>query len=105
MLAGYLLGRYDSAALRIVGGVRAERTYNDIRAFAINEDTLDITPNRSTRSYTDWLPSLTIRAEPAKNLVLRLAGYKNLVRPKLSNLAPRVVLNEELDAEFGNPNL
>ncbi len=105
VLAGYVLGRYDNAALRIIGGVRFERTHNDIRAFAINEDTLAITPNRSTRSYTDWLPSLTIRAEPAPNLVLRLAGYKNLVRPKLSNLAPRVVLNEELEAEFGNPNL
>ncbi|WP_077148476.1 TonB-dependent receptor [Sphingopyxis sp. KK2] len=105
VLAGYALGRYDSSTLRIVGGVRFERTYNDIRAFAISEDTLDITANRITRNYTDWLPSLTFRFEPAQNLVLRLAGYKNLVRPKLSNLAPRVVVNEDLEAEFGNPNL
>ncbi|GAO76835.1 MULTISPECIES: TonB-dependent receptor [unclassified Sphingopyxis] len=105
VLAGYVLGRFDGSAVRVVGGVRFERTYNDIRAFATNEDTLDVTPNRSTRSYTDWLPSLTLRFEPAQNLVLRLAGYKNLVRPKLSNLAPRVLVNEDLDAEFGNPNL
>ena len=105
VLAGYMLGRFDGSALRVIGGIRFERTYNDIRAFAINEDTLDITPNQSTRSYTDWLPSLTIRYEPAQNLVLRLAGYKNLVRPKLSNLAPRVVVNNNQDAEFGNPNL
>lgn len=105
VLAGYLLGRYDNSALRIVGGVRFERTYNDIRAFTTNEDTLAVTPNRSTRSYTDWLPSLTVRFEPAKDLVLRLAGYKNLVRPKLSNLAPRILVNQADEAEFGNPDL
>ncbi len=105
VLAGYLLGRYDSSQVRVVGGVRFERTYNDIRAFTTNEDTLAVTPNRSTRSYTDWLPSLTIRFEPARDLVLRLAGYKNLVRPKLSNLAPRILVNQADEAEFGNPNL
>lgn len=105
VLAGYLLGRYDTDTLRIVGGVRMERTYNDIRASSVNEDTLDVIPNRATRSYTDWLPSLTFRYEPVRNVVLRLAGYKNLVRPKLSNLAPRVLVNEDAEAEFGNPNL
>ena len=105
VLAGYLLGRYDSSTLRIIGGLRFERTFNDIRAFTTNEDTLDVTPNRSTRSYTDWLPSLTFRFEPSRNLVLRLAGYKNLVRPKLSNLAPRILVNQDDEAEFGNPNL
>jgi len=105
VLAGYLLGRYDNASLRVVGGLRMERTYNDIRAFAVNEDTLAVTPNHVTRSYTDWLPSLTFRYEPVGKIVLRLAGYKNLVRPKLSNLAPRVLVNDDREAEFGNPNL
>jgi TonB-dependent receptor len=105
VLAGYMLGRYDSSTVRVVGGIRFERTYNDIRAFTTNEDTLAVTPNRSTRSYTDWLPSLTVRFEPTQDLVLRLAGYKNLVRPKLSNLAPRILVNQADEAEFGNPNL
>lgn len=105
VLAGYLLGRFDTSDLRVIGGVRFERTYNDVRAFSTNEDTGVATPNRSTRSYTDWLPSLTVRYEPVRNLVLRVAGYKNLVRPKLSNLAPRVLINQDDEAEFGNPNL
>lgn len=105
VLAGYGLLRFDSSQFRVIGGVRMEWTYNDIRAFAVNEDTLAVTPNRVTRSYTDWLPSLTLRYEPVENLVLRLAGYKNLVRPKLSNLAPRIVVNQDGEAEFGNPNL
>jgi len=105
VLAGYLLGRYDSADVRVIGGLRFERTYNDIRAFTTNEDTGVATPNHSTRSYTDWLPSLTLRYEPTRNVVLRAAGYKNLVRPKLSNLAPRILVNQDDEAEFGNPNL
>lgn len=107
VLAGYLLGRFDNSELRVIGGVRVERTRNDIRAFVTQTDGDDVfvTPNRVTRSYTDWLPSLTLRYEPARNTVLRLAGYKSLVRPKLSNLAPRVLVNEDDEAEFGNPNL
>ena len=107
VLAGYLLGRYDGGSFRAIGGLRVERTYNDIRAFTTTTDGDDafVTPNRVTRSYTDWLPSLTLRFEPQRNLVLRLAGYKSLVRPKLSNLAQRVLVNEDDEAEFGNPNL
>jgi len=119
IVAGYLLGRWDSAQLRIIGGVRMERTKNDIRAkltqfveegeeyegVELDEDTVFVSPNRFTRSYTDWLPSLTLRYEPQRNLVLRAAGYKSLVRPKLSNLAPRFELDEDLEAVVGNPNL
>ena len=107
VMAGYLLGRLDLASLRVIGGVRMERTHNDIGAFVTSTDgtNVTVTPNRVTRNYTDWLPSLTFRYEPTRNVVLRLGGYKSLVRPKLSNLAPRVLVNEDDEAEFGNPNL
>ncbi|MBX3594162.1 TonB-dependent receptor [Sphingomonas sp.] len=107
VLAGYLLGRYDSDRVRVIGGLRVERTYNDIRAFTTSTDgtTVTVVPNRTTRSYTDWLPSATLRFEPQRNVVLRLAGYKSLVRPKLSNLAQRSLVNEDDEAEFGNPAL
>jgi len=119
VLAGYLLGRWETDQVRVIGGLRMERTRNDIRAkltqlfleddvyegVTLTEDTVIVTPNQFKRSYTDWLPSLTIRYEPANDLVLRLAGYKSLVRPKLSNLAPRFDVNEDGEATFGNPNL
>nr|WP_239019808.1 TonB-dependent receptor [Sphingomonas suaedae] len=107
VLAGYLLGRWDSGALRAIGGVRVERTKNNIRGFLTETDGNDVTvsPTRFLRDYTDWLPSLTLRYEPVRNVVLRFGGYKSLVRPKLSNLAPRFVINDDLEAEFGNPNL
>ena len=107
ILATYLLGRWDSEKLRVIGGVRMEQTRNDINAFTTQSDgdTVTVTPNRFVRSYTDWLPSLTLRYEPARNLVLRLGGYKSLVRPKLSDLAPRFDINEDDEATTGNPNL
>jgi TonB-dependent receptor len=58
------------------------------------------------RSYTTWLPSLTVRWNNDEgNVVARAAGYKSLVRPNLSDLAPRYSYNDDYEAEFGNPYL
>ncbi|MCB2089492.1 MAG: TonB-dependent receptor [Sphingomonadaceae bacterium] len=107
ILAGYMLARWDSSTLRVIGGVRVEKTDNTLNGNIIADDGNDVfvTPISFTRNYTDWLPSLTVRFEPQQNLVLRLAGYKSLVRPKLSKLAPRFTINEDDEAEFGNPDL
>ena len=110
ILASYLMGRWDSDTLRVIAGVRMEQTRNDIRAFqtlATGDEVEDITitPTRFVRNYTNWLPSLTVRYEPVTNLVFRFGGYKSLVRPKLSNLAPRFDINEDGEATLGNPNL
>ncbi|HEX7853729.1 MAG TPA: TonB-dependent receptor [Sphingobium sp.] len=106
IISGYVLGRWDSATLRVIGGVRMEHTSNDIRAFLTREeDPFNPTPIQVNRSYTDWLPSLMVRYEPVRNTVLRLGGYKSLVRPKLSNLAPRFLINADGEAEYGNAGL
>ncbi|BAV65426.1 TonB-dependent receptor [Sphingobium cloacae] len=102
--AAYLLGRWDSSALRVIGGVRMEHTKNDITGNLLDLDAETLTVLNFKRSYTDWLPSLTVRYEPVSNLVLRAGGYKSLVRPKLSQLAPKVVI-EDNEGEFGNPDL
>jgi TonB-dependent receptor len=108
IMAGYLLGRYDSTTLRAIAGVRVERTSNELNGNLVvddGDDVTDVIPVFITRSYTDWLPSATVRFSPQQNLVFRVAAYKSLVRPKLSDLAPRYTINEDLEAEFGNPNL
>src|SRR5690606_24739810 len=40
ILAGYLLGRFDNSVLRVIGGVRVERTRNEFMAnsLTVNED-------------------------------------------------------------------
>ncbi len=108
ILATYLLGRWESDRVRVIGGVRVEQTRNDINAFLTDTDedeNVSITPTRFVRNYSDWLPSLTLRYEPVRDIVLRLGGSKSLVRPKLSQLAPRFDINEDREATLGNPNL
>ncbi|KMS52779.1 TonB-dependent receptor [Novosphingobium barchaimii LL02] len=106
--AGYAMARWDSSTLRVIGGVRMERTHNELNGFLTTDngdDTITVDPVQYKRNYTNWLPSLTLRYSPEQNLVARFAGYKTIVRPKLSQLAPRFTVNEDLEAEFGNPNL
>lgn len=105
--AGYLLARWDSDTLRAIGGLRMEHTHNVLNGNVVADDgdNVFVTPVSFKRNYTDWLPSLTLRFQPQQNLVLRLAGYKSLVRPKLSKLAPIFTINEDNEAEFGNPDL
>lgn len=113
ILAGYLMGRYDSSTLRIIGGVRVEQTKNEFiaNALEVNEDaeTLAITPIQFKRNYTDWLPSLNLRYEATPNVVLRAGVFRSLMRPKLSDVAPRFVVEENEDGDregaFGNPDL
>ncbi|ALC11576.1 TonB-dependent receptor domain-containing protein [Sphingopyxis sp. 113P3] len=124
IMAGYLLGRYETSALRVIGGVRYEHTSNDISGNLVTlieedgtlpdgsiagDDTVFVTPVMFEKKYSDWLPSLNIRYEAQPDVILRLAGYKSLVRPKLSKLAPRFMVEEndegEREGEFGNPAL
>lgn len=124
VLAGYLLGRWDSATLRVIGGVRYERTSNEMTGNDVSlfeegaglpdgsiagDDTVIVMPVTYDRDYEHWLPSLNIRFEPQPDIVLRAAGYRSLVRPKLSKLAPRFFVEvndeDEIEGEFGNPGL
>ncbi|MFT4053225.1 MAG: TonB-dependent receptor [Novosphingobium sp.] len=108
ILAGYAMARWDSSTLRVIGGVRMERTKNELNGQYVTDngdDTFDVDPVSYKRSYTNWLPSLTVRYSPQQNLVARLAGYKTVVRPKLSQMAPRNTINDDLELEVGNPEL
>ncbi|QSR16805.1 TonB-dependent receptor [Novosphingobium sp. KA1] len=106
--AGYALARWDSATLRVIGGVRMEHTHNELNGSLVTDngdDTFTIDPQTYKRNYTNWLPSLTVRYSPQPSLVARLAGYKTVVRPKLSQMAPRNTINDDLELEVGNPEL
>src|SRR3546814_15427283 len=89
--AGYLLVRYEGSALRIIGGVRVERTSNrftgnrveTIEEGAANgDDRVVVTPVAFEMRYTDWLLSLHLRYEPARTAVLRFAASKSHYHPK-----------------------
>jgi len=123
IVAAYLMGRYDTGNLRVIGGVRMENTRDDIfgnlvelveegatyDGNVLTEDTVFVTPIRFRNDYTHWLPSLNLIYETGNNLVFRLAGYRSLMRPKPGDIAPRFLIEEndddEREGEFGNPDL
>ena len=122
--AGYLLGRWESDTLTVIGGVRHEYTQTDIignytllveeggslpDGTIAEDDTVIVNPQTTPANYGFWLPSLNVRFEPVSDLVLRAAGYRSLVRPGFAQLAPRFITErndeDEVEGEFGNPNL
>ncbi|MEO1647689.1 MAG: TonB-dependent receptor [Pseudomonadota bacterium] len=108
IIATYLLGRWESSDLLVIGGVRYERTDNTLNGFVTEVDAdenVAVSPIQFDRDYDHWLPSLNLRYAAQDNLVLRLAGYRSLVRPGFEQLAPRVELNEDREAVIGNPLL
>jgi TonB-dependent receptor len=109
--AGYVMGRWDTQDLRVIGGVRYEHTETDLAGkvvqFAVvgGDDTYVVTPTEFTRDYGHWLPSIQARYEPSETMVFRLGAYRSVVRPGFGQMAPRYVVNEDNEGEFGNPDL
>lgn len=64
---------------------------------------------RKTSSYDFFLPSINVKIDVAKDVVVRLAGSRTLTRPQIQDLAPRtnfdVTRPASLDASGGNPEL
>ena len=108
ILASYILGQWETADLLIIGGVRYERTDNTLSGFetAVDADeNVIVTPVRFERDYGHFLPSVNVRYAFQPDLILRLAGYRSLVRPGLEQLAPRFEIDEDREAVIGNPEL
>lgn len=123
ILAAYVLGRYETGPLTVIGGVRVECTENEVSAnlvelvegggtfngVVLTDDTNFITPNEFDQEYTHVLPSATARYEFSDTLLARAGVFKSVVRPRISSLAPRFIVEEaddgEREGEFGNPDL
>ncbi|MEE2690215.1 MAG: TonB-dependent receptor [Pseudomonadota bacterium] len=121
--AGYLMGRWTDSRTTFVAGVRMEHTKDDVSANfvelveeggthdgeVLDEDTVFVTPTGFKNSYTDWLPSASLRFEAAKDVLLRAGVFKSVVRPGIGKIAPRFIVEEsddgEREGEFGNPDL
>jgi len=108
IFAGYVLARWETANLLVIGGVRYERTDNALSGFETRVDADEnviVTPVQFERDYDHFLPSMNVRYALQPDLVLRLAGYRSLVRPGLEQLAPRFEIDEDQEAVIGNPDL
>lgn len=107
--AAYALGRYDNGPLQVVAGLRVERTENDVSGNIVqltpDEDEVIVTPVNFTKAYTHWLPSVNAKYEIAPDVLVRGAAYRSLMRPNIKDIAPRFLINEDNEGEFGNPEL
>lgn len=105
VFSAYLMGSVDIDALRIVAGVRVEDTQFDTTGNQIDEDLESVTSVSSENEYTDWLPSVNLRYEASENVIVRGAYYASISRPNLAQTAPRIVIDDDDEAEAGNPDL
>jgi TonB-dependent receptor len=120
--AGYLMGTWRAGALTVIGGLRVEHTENDVAANRtevieegsefeggiLEDDIVVVTPTRDDNSYTNWLPSLSVRFDARDDLVLRAGFFSSVVRPGPEQLAPIFTVEEsggDREGEFGNPAL
>jgi len=105
VLSAYFMGSVDISNLRIVGGLRVEDTQFETTGNQIDEDEETITSVTAENDYTDWLPSVNLRYEASENVIIRGAYYASISRPNLAQTAPRIVIDDDDEAEAGNPDL
>lgn len=123
VIAVYAQGKYKTERTTMVGGLRIEDTKTDMKGnFAelieedatyngvvLSDDMVFVTPVSYSNDYTDLLPSFNLKHDATDDIVVRFGVFKSLVRPKMSRIAPNQIIEKnddnEIEAEFGNPNL
>ncbi|MDZ4370274.1 MAG: TonB-dependent receptor [Phenylobacterium sp.] len=84
--AGYGMADVRFGDLRVIGGVRVERTEVDVNGFRLISTDRTIVAASDSSSYTDILPNLQFRFEPREDVVLRAAYSRTLGRPNFGQL-------------------
>jgi TonB-dependent receptor len=116
VFAAYLMSRVELGNLRLVGGVRWERTELEASGSTILlsdlADEPQVVPFLSDTSYDDFMPSITARWQVRDDMLIRAAASRTISRPEFGDIAPlaEVELEDsggelELAAAIGNPEL
>ena len=115
----YLMQRIDINDLRMVYGLRYERTDFSARGAYVREvdvkgeDDVQISESRYDSDYSSVLPSINLRYKPSKNLIFRGAYTHSTARPSFGDLNPTPGAIEieqdddviEMAVKAGNPQL
>lgn len=97
----YVMGTSDFGRLRVVSGVRWERTGNSYNAQQRDSGPtgafLGFTPVSAKTSYDNLFPSVvgTYRVRP--DVLVRAAWTNTIARPNYSSLVPRRTVNDQAD--------
>jgi TonB-dependent receptor len=84
--AAYGMADVRFGQLRVIGGLRVERTETDVDGYRLTVTNSAVAPVSSSNAYTDVLPNLQLRFEPSKDLVFRAAYSRTLGRPAFTQL-------------------
>lgn len=112
VIAGYVQANLQFGDVTVTPGLRVERTKLDVTGFAL-ENRTTVVPARGGNSYTDVLPSLILRYEPSRGVVLRGAYTRSVGRPQYDSLSPGASVtfedngdgSSDGEVDVGNPNL
>jgi len=121
ILAFYGMGTWDMDRATFTAGIRVERTELNNRGNIVEfieegsiddevdppvppDDMVIVTPISATNSYTDVLPSASLRFDFNDRLVGRASIFRSVVRPRVEEVAYRVEL-EDGEGVVGNPDL
>ncbi len=93
--------------LQFMGGMRVEQTslkYTG-RIYDEEKDEVSVT-SPQTSSYVNFLPSLLVKWEPMKDMIVRVGYNQSLARPKYSALVPGMSINRgDNEIKIGNSGL
>ncbi|OFC72640.1 TonB-dependent receptor [Alteromonas confluentis] len=124
IFAAYAMLTADIDALRVVAGLRYEKTdfsTTGMRVELVENEQTDVeevinTPWNSDRDYDYWLPSVNLRYDLNDKVVLRGAYTQTIARPKFVDVAAFQIIETKTEedgdnfvtvreAEVGNPEL
>ncbi|TXK46805.1 outer membrane beta-barrel protein [Pontibacter qinzhouensis] len=100
ILAYYALSQFNLSNLAINTGLRVEHT---LQGYTLKTPKENQTPD-SSQTYTDLLPSLSLKYRPNEVMNLRFNYYKAISRPGFFEVVP-YVMEEDGYNEVGNANL
>lgn len=110
--AAYLMVNFGSDDALFDGniGVRVVRTENSASGFLVYPAQplapylgAGSEPITASNSYTDVLPSMNLRWEPAENLIVRFAASKAIARPAFSDMQAYQDLNADVEEGYTPP--
>ncbi len=92
-------------------GVRYTNVGTDMTFYKVDATTKAVTPSSASKSTGKFLPSMTLRYEPAKDVLLRFNYGETLRRPNFGDLNPVLQLADDVSkvgygsGSGGNPDL
>ena len=100
--AAYVMGDLNFADVQGNFGVRYVKTQIDVANASPNDVWK---PTLSSNTYNNFLPSVNLRTDLAKNVVLRGAASRTMARPDFGALGALSLNDLTMSGSGGNPNL